>query len=104
MLGWHLLIWFLRLPGCESCKKYFPAKFVVLFEFLVKVCSFQHLPRVRFLLVLCLVFVLKFVLCQGLGGGATQDVFPSILEIESGFKWKRNDHNPIGSTDTKDIL
>jgi hypothetical protein len=96
MLGWHLLIWFLRLPGCESCKKYFPAKFVVLFEFLVKVCSFQHLPRVCFLLALCLVFVFF--------RGATQDVFPSILEFESGFKWKRNDHNPIGSTDTKDIL
>ena len=57
MLGWHLLIWFLRLPGCESCKKYFPAKFVVLFEFSVKVCSFQLLPRVCFLLALCLVFV-----------------------------------------------
>ena len=87
-------------------KNIFQPSLLFYLSFWVKVCSFQHWLRVRFLLLfLCFVFVFKFVLSQGWGGGGLLKMFfPSILEFELGFKWKRNDHNPIASTDTKDIV
>ena len=50
-------------------KNIFQPSLLFYLSFWVKVCSFQHWSRVRFLLLLlCFVFVFKFVLSQGWGG------------------------------------